>query len=388
MRRSTRLDLAPDLSARPRRVWRQQYTAALDGRASAGTYVIFPTLRPFQQPAPVPSVRLWTQTAVTQALGNDANATIYDDPDPLGARRRRHVPAELQLPARRSKDWFPPSTSAPSASARAASASSSAISQLQPGLDYSIDYDIGTVTLNDAQSLFAVDRMRRFAPPGSRSRVPDRAHERVRPERALWPGPPRRAQLRGTVPVRKNRSCRGRSSASEPGAILLGGTSAVSISAATASIARSQGFPGLAREHAVRGHAHGRAALSVPNPNTRNAAYLDDFEATDESQLRSVTADAGGSAHGRESPSDAHRIGVAFTLDADTAAPGLAARLLQRTSGCGGSCDPAGNRSANSSGRTGLPEPALLADLRRHGANPSADAGARSRRCCPRRAAT
>ncbi|HKJ03552.1 MAG TPA: hypothetical protein VJ997_13885, partial [Longimicrobiales bacterium] len=52
-----------------------------DQPAVQGTFVVFPTLRPFAVPPPLPSVGLTAQET-GRILGDDANARIYDEEDP------------------------------------------------------------------------------------------------------------------------------------------------------------------------------------------------------------------------------------------------------------------------------------------------------------------
>src|SRR5690606_20144983 len=47
-----------------------------------GTFIVFPTLRPFAEPPPVPSLGLSADDALA-VLGADSNAVIYEDPDPV-----------------------------------------------------------------------------------------------------------------------------------------------------------------------------------------------------------------------------------------------------------------------------------------------------------------
>src|SRR5690606_34860992 len=46
-----------------------------------GTYIVFPTLQPFAEPPPLPSVGLSAEDAAA-ILGADANRAIYEEPDP------------------------------------------------------------------------------------------------------------------------------------------------------------------------------------------------------------------------------------------------------------------------------------------------------------------
>ncbi|MEX2281484.1 MAG: hypothetical protein WEE89_03235 [Gemmatimonadota bacterium] len=282
----------------------------------SGTYVIFPTLRPFKHPAPVPSANL-DQTAVTQALGADANAPIYDHADPVvrdGAGRFR-LNFNYRLKVEGQVSTF-------SLGALGIREGSERLyigeRQLQQGLDYTIDYDIGTVTLNDAQGLFA-------ATPDAQMRVKweQKSLFQIAPTSVFGLsgryGLGRRGELNFVGLYQSEKTIMSRPQLGvEPGAIMMGGISGrldLGGYALDRALAR---IPGLRVSAPSAVSFTGELALSVPNPNTRDHAYLDDFEATDELQLP---------AHrrrwllGSRPESNEHATSVLpFSLDASTAA--------------------------------------------------------------------
>ena len=65
-----------------------------------GTFVVFPTLRPFAEPPPVPSLGLTAEETAT-ILGDDANRRIYEEEDPFERASRK---AERLM-----TDWRPTS---------------------------------------------------------------------------------------------------------------------------------------------------------------------------------------------------------------------------------------------------------------------------------------
>src|SRR5690606_24976308 len=65
-----------------------------------GTYIVFPTLRPFAEPPPVPSIGLSADDA-RAILATDSNAVIYEYPDPLhregGGRFRLNLKYRVRI---------------------------------------------------------------------------------------------------------------------------------------------------------------------------------------------------------------------------------------------------------------------------------------------------
>ena len=281
-----------------------------------GTYVIFPTLRPFKQPAPVPSASL-DQTAVTQALGIDANSKIYDDPDPVERERsgRFRLNFNYRLKVEGQVSTF-------NLGALGIREGSERLMigdrQLQQGLDYTIDYDIGTVTLNDAQGLFAAAPDAQMRATWEQKSVFQIAPTSVFGLSGRY-GLGRRGELNFVGLYQSEKTIMSRPQLGvEPGSIMMGGISGrfdFGGYALDRAVAR---IPGLRVSMPSAVTLTGELALSVPNPNTRNQAYLDDFEATDELQLP---------AHrrrwllGSRPQSTEHATGVLpFTLDVSNAA--------------------------------------------------------------------
>ncbi|HET9438706.1 MAG TPA: hypothetical protein VFO52_00960 [Longimicrobiales bacterium] len=243
-----------------------------------GTYVIFPTLRPFYQPPP--TTQLPAPDAQT-ALGADANEPIYENPDPItrdGSGRFR-----VNLSYRVHIEGL---VSAFNLGAIGIRDNSEKIfvgnRQLTRGVDYEIDYEIGMVTLSDAQGLFATD--------------PDQDIRATFEQNALFQIAPtsvfgmntrynlgKRGELNFVGLYQAEKSIMSRPQLGvEPGSIFLGGTSGhLQLGGALLNRALAA-VPGLRLGGTSAVNLRGEMAFSLPNPNTRNEAYVDDFEAADE----------------------------------------------------------------------------------------------------------
>lgn len=254
-------------------------SASTPGVASiTGTYVIFPTLRPFFRPPP--SGQLSAADAAA-ALGNDANEVIYENPDPVardgGARFRVNLNYRVRVEGL---------VSSFNLGAIGIRDGSEKIliggRQLTRGTDYEIDYEIGMVTLNDAQSLFATN--------------PDQDIRATFEQNALFQVAPtsvfgmntryqlgQRGELNFVGLYQSEKSIMSRPQLGvEPGSIFLGGTSGhLQLGGALIDRALSR-IPGLRLGGTSALNVRGEMAFSMPNPNTRNEAYVDDFEAADE----------------------------------------------------------------------------------------------------------
>ncbi|HEY0305406.1 MAG TPA: hypothetical protein VGC44_10540, partial [Longimicrobiales bacterium] len=243
-----------------------------------GTYVIFPTLRPFYRP---PATAQLSAADAFAALGNDANEAIYENPDPVtrdGAARFR-----VNLSYRVRVEGLVSSFNLGAIGIRDGSEKITIGGrQLTKGADYEIDYEIGMVTLNDAQSLFATN--------------PDQDIRATFEQNALFQVAPtsvfgmntryllgKRGELNFVGLYQAEKSIMSRPQLGvEPGSILLGGTSGtLQLGGALIDRALSK-IPGLRLGGTSALNIRGEMAFSMPNPNTRNEAYVDDFEAADE----------------------------------------------------------------------------------------------------------
>ena len=244
-----------------------------------GTYVIFPTLRPFYEPGPVPSAGL-SADAVKAVLGTDANGTIYNDLDPVardGAARYR-----LNLQYRVQVDGLVSSFNLGAFGIREGSDRITIGDKvLTRGTDYNIDYDIGAVTLLDAQSLFATN-------PGAEIHATweQKSQFQIAPTSVFGMNARYALGARGELnfigmyQAQKTIMSRPQLGV-EPGSIFLGGTSGhFDLGGGLIDRALSK-VPGLRLGGVSALSINGEAAMSMPNPNTRGQAYVEDFESAD-----------------------------------------------------------------------------------------------------------
>jgi len=244
----------------------------------SGTFIVFPTLRPFARPPPLPSLNL-SADETAAILAEDRNQRIYDDPDPVN--RANGGLYRLTIPFRVRSDGLVSSFSLGALGIRDGSERIVLGDRiLQSGQDYLIDYDLGMVTLLDAQALFAA------APGGDlRATWEQKSIFQIAPTSVL--GISSRYRL-GTVgelnflglyqseQALVNRPQLG----VEPSAILLGGMNGrLEVEAGWLDRAL-ESVPGLRAEGSSSVRMQGELALSLPNPNTRGDVFLDDFDGT------------------------------------------------------------------------------------------------------------
>lgn len=245
-----------------------------------GTFLVFPTLRPFQRPPPVPSLALSAAEAA-EVLGADRNDRIYDDPDPV--TRAAGGLFRLTLPFRVRSEGVISSFSLGALGIRDGSERITLGDRLLVReQDYLIDYDVGLVTLVDAPALFAANPDALLRATWEQKPIFQVAPTSVfGASAAAALGDRGRMHILGLYQVEQalvNRPTLGR----EPGAALLGGIGG-DLRFDTPWLDRA-----VARLPAVRGgegaglRVAGELAMSVPDPNTRGDVFLDDFDATND----------------------------------------------------------------------------------------------------------
>ncbi len=246
-----------------------------------GTYVIFPTLRPFYQPPPT---AVLSAADAAAALGADANEPIYEHPDPVtrdGSPRFR-----VNLSYRVQVEGLISSFSLGAIGIRDGSEKIFVGNkQLTRGVDYEIDYEIGMVTLNDAQNLFATNPDQEI-----RARFEQNSLFQIAPTSVFGMntryslGEHGELNFVGLYQAEKSIMSRPQLGV-EPGSIFLGGTSGhLKFGGGLLDRALSV-IPGLRLGGTSAIDLRGEVAFSMPNPNTRSEAYVDDFEAADELRL-------------------------------------------------------------------------------------------------------
>jgi len=295
---------------------RDGFTGAGSGTPIGGTYIIFPTLRPFAQPAPVQTLRLSSEDLVA-ALGRDANDAIYADPDPV--TRDASGRFRLNFKYRVKVEGIQSSFALGAIGLREGSERLFLGSRLLVrDADYIIDYDLGTVTLKDPQQLFATS-------PGAEIRATweQKPMFNIAPTSMMGFHARYRIGARGDINVvglyQAQQSLMSRPQLGvEPGSALLGGVSGT-LNLGGALLDRLVSSTGLRSVRASAVNLTGELAFSAPDPNPRGVAWLDDFEATDEIGLRPHRMDWKLASAPQSTAGDAGVL--PFSLDASTALP-------------------------------------------------------------------
>ena len=288
-----------------------------DQPAVQGTFVVFPTLRPFAAPPPLPSLGLDEQ-ATARILEEDANPRIYEEEDPF--ERDNAGRFRVTLGYRLLSEGVISSFSLGAFGIRDGSERIRLGDRvLTRGIDYQIDYDVGQVVLLEPDQLFASD------PDASvRASWEQRSLFQVSPTQVF--GMTTHADLgeRGGIDVlglyRSERSVITRPIlGTEPGAALLGGISARYDSPMRWLDNLLEGVPGLRLDGETRIGFDGEFAVSLPNPNTAERAFIDDFDAS--SQLPVSLLSSNWALSSAPTSPDGLRTLMPRALDSRTAVP-------------------------------------------------------------------
>ncbi|MDH5758538.1 MAG: hypothetical protein OEZ65_03030 [Gemmatimonadota bacterium] len=245
-----------------------------------GTFVVFPTLRPFSAPPPVPSRGL-TAVATAQILADDANHLIYEEEDPF--ERENSGRFRLDLSYRLRSQGVISSFSLGAIGIREGSERIYLGDRLLTrGVDYEIDYDVGQVSLVDAEQLFTTDPdapIRTLWEQRSLFQVAPTQVFGLRTHAALG----RRAGLDFLGLYQQERSLVTRPQlGTEPRAALLGGVSGEYSGGAEWFDYLLGGIPGVRFDGGSAFSVQGEVAFSLPNPNTRSEVFVDDFDGANE----------------------------------------------------------------------------------------------------------
>lgn len=247
-----------------------------------GTFLVFPTLRPFATPPAVPSEEMSAADAAA-ALGANADSSIYVARD----ETVRHS-GNFRL----AFDYRTDSGAAPSQFSLGAFGireNSERVTLdgtlLERGADYTIDYETGLVTLVDPQRLFANRPNAKL-----KAQFEQNALFQVAP-RTLF-GTTARYDMGEHGALEFVGLYQGESTiqsrpelGNEPSSIWMGGvTGQFQVGAGWMDRALDR-LPGLRLGRESSLSLTGEMAMSLPNPNTQGVAFLDDFEATAETPL-------------------------------------------------------------------------------------------------------
>jgi hypothetical protein len=251
--------------------------------AISGTFVVFPALQPFLDPAAVRSQNL-SAVDLKNALASDANSAIYNEVDPVN--RAAAARFKLNFDYRVRADGLASSFNLGAFGIRDESERITLGSQLlQRGVDYEIDYDIGQLTLRDAATLFATHPGAELSATWEQKPLFQVAPTSVFGLNGRY-SLGQRGELNLVGMYQGEKSLMSRPVlGTEPGSIFLGGISgAVDLGGRLLDRVFSK-LPGLRLGGPSRARITGEFALSSPNPNTRGDAYVEDFEATNELRI-------------------------------------------------------------------------------------------------------
>ncbi len=248
-----------------------------------GTFIVFPTLQPFEAPPPVPAAGLDSAQS-RAALGTDANSDIYENPDPV--TRESSSRFRLSFDYRVKVDGLVSTFSLGALGIREGSEKITIGGKpLARGTDYTIDYDIGQVTLTNPESLFGTTpdaQIQATWEQKSQFQIAPTSVFGLNTKYALG----KRGELDFMGLYQAQRSINARPQlGNEPGSIMLGGVSGrMDLGGRLLDRALAR-LPGLRLNGASSVKLTGELALSSPNPNRQGATYVDDFESTDQISL-------------------------------------------------------------------------------------------------------
>jgi hypothetical protein len=254
-----------------------------------GTFVFFPTLRPFAQPPAVPSLGL-SEAETQRILGDDANRRIYEEGDPY--ERDNAGLFRLTLSYRIRSEGVISSFSLGALGIRDGSERVWLGDRLLArGVDYEIDYDVGQVSLLEPEVLFSTS--------------PDAVIRATWEQRSLFQVAP--TQVFGfrthsalgasggldflTLYQSERTVVRRPQLGTEPGAALTGGVSGHTSTAVGWLDGLLDRVPGLRFEGHSTLSMSGEVAVSLPTPNTRGTAFVDDFDAAAELPISLVSSE-------------------------------------------------------------------------------------------------
>lgn len=252
-----------------------------------GTFLIFPTLRPFMEPPP-PATGRGDGDALLALLGRAANRRIYEAPDPLDRDASGLFRMNLTLRTRntRSASTFPlGSFGVLEGSERIYLGDR----LLRPGLDYLMDPELGTVTLLQPEFLLARS-------PSDRLRISWEQATLFRPRpTALFGGSTRidlgvrgETTIVGLYQAEQQTLARPRFGAEPAAAGMLGARSTLGWEAPWMDALVQRLFrvrDGALPEAGGRIELAVETAMSLPNPNLSGDAFLDDFDTGDERRI-------------------------------------------------------------------------------------------------------
>ena len=258
-----------------------------DQPAVSGTFVIFPTLKPFAEPPPLLSLGLSAEET-SEILAGDANPEIYDAVDPF--ERENAGLYWLNIPFRVRSEGIVSSFALGALGIRDGSERLSFGERvLEASTDYIIDYDMGQVTLLDAENLFASDPAGDLRATWEQQAIFQIAPTSVFGMNASYAlGEVGQLNFLGLYQREKGLVRRPQLGV-EPASILLGGLNGRLEMELPALDRALDAVPGLNHSGISRLRLSGEMALSLPSPNIGGEVYLHDFDSSNDLPLSSLS---------------------------------------------------------------------------------------------------
>lgn len=263
--------------------------SVLDQPPVLGTFLIFPTLRPFAQPPPIRSLSIGREEAVS-ILGGAANTTIYENPDPF----ERRTGGLFQLTFVYTVETAPEDDALSLGAFGIRDGSERLFLDNRPltrGVDYLIDYDIGTVTLLDPTLLDTAGTEAVLRASWEQKTVFELAPTSVFGLNALYDlGERGSISFLSMVQNEESLVRRPRLGAEPRSAVVGGLTAELHLGGEWLSRAMN-GLPGVGDGSEARLNIQGELALSLPDPNTQKDVFLDDFDGSNDLSLPRISSD-------------------------------------------------------------------------------------------------
>jgi hypothetical protein len=251
---------------------------SVDGTAGpAGTYIVFPTLEPFQAPPPLENVAGAVAGQPFTLDAGDRNALIYEEPNDQIRRG-----SNLYLLTMNYRQRFEGVRSTLSLGVGGVREGSEKVIidgvQLDRGQDYDIDYDIGQIELRDPDRWFGDNPNARVQVRWEQKPLFQLAPTSVFGFQAKY-GLGRHGELNFIGLSQTEQTLQTRPELGlEPSAVKLGGLSGRLNFEPQWLSALVDAVPGVEAEVPSSVSFDGELAMSMPNTNTQGVTYLDDFE--------------------------------------------------------------------------------------------------------------
>ena len=248
-----------------------------------GSFIVFPTLAPFAEPAPLGSLDI-DSLEVQRILGVNRNERIYRAADPYEREYGGVFRLNISYEAR--GDGMVSSLALGALGIREGTERVTLDGRrLTRGADYTIEYDVGVLTLLDPEALLAAGGKRELQVRWDR-----RSFVQVAPSSVF--GVNARYDLGGYGELNavglhqtEDRLVRRPRLGVEASAVSLGAVSG-NLSLDAPAVARLlSAIGGIGEDERASLRLSGEAAVSVPNPNTQGAVYIDDFDAVNQRPL-------------------------------------------------------------------------------------------------------